>query len=208
MNDSSILIESLKAQPHADWAALSCELPKASFICFQTDENIKLKSYLQMLARIESVNSGKISYLDNIKLGYLDETINLVSVLSGFNNLILAANYHQLNSPELILQQAEELLVDFNCLAIKDSLPAFMSAFEQRLLLILRALMLSPDILFIAKPFHGLDYCDYSRLHDCLVKLVTERNISLVCCDYEPEFIEKNTNMMIHYQQQTFKITS
>lgn len=59
------------------------------------------------------------------------------------------------------------------------ALPAFMPALQQRMLLA-RALILEPELLFIEQPLLGLDNGSRDRLRDYIVTSVAPRTAALV----------------------------
>lgn len=193
------------AVPDKNLAPLNVDIKAAKLVCFAREDKQPIKDYLWMLAKHKAPYAGDIQYQDNLSIAYLDDTLNLVSVLSGRNNLMLAPQYHQLESKAAFEQRVQTLLADFNCLDVADNLPAFMNNLEKRLLLILRGLMLLPQIFFMVKPFHGLEQVDYKVLNDCLLKLVLDRGITVVTCDTPLKFIEDNAQLVVSYQQGQFK---
>lgn len=204
--DRSLLIQSDNATPCATSPALSCQLFSSSFICFKSAPLADLSIYLQMLAKHKPPVSGKIDYQPDLKLAYIDENIQLLSILPGLNNLKLAAEYHQLGTSQQIEERAEHLLTRFNCRHIRLQLPAFMNALEKRLMLIARALMLQPDILFIEKPFQGLNMYEHNILGEHLMAVVNDLKITVISGYTTLAFMKKADPQILYCDNQVFYV--
>jgi ABC-type multidrug transport system ATPase subunit len=159
---------------------------------------------MQMLAQQKVARSGSITYPQALKIAYLDSSIQLLSILSGFNNLKLAAEYHQTKNKKQIHRRALQLLEYFQCMHVRYKLPAFMSTLEHRLLLIARALMLEPDILFIDKPFQGLDMQEHNVLGDLLMAITADMQITVVSSAISLAFMKKAAQHIIYCDGQAF----
>ncbi len=182
---------------------LSCSIPAATFVCCKS-YHLELMPYMQMLAQQQPAGSGRIDYPQALNIAYLDADIQLLSILSGLNNLKLAAEYHQTHTKQHIHQQALQLLEYFQCTQVCHKLPAFMSTLEHRLLLIARALMLEPDILFIDKPFQGLDMYEHDILGTHLINISRELHITVVSSAVSLAFMKKSAQHIIYCDNQAF----
>jgi len=202
--EPSTLIQAYSASPSAAHPALTCTLASASFICFKSYPLVELDIYLHMLAKQTKAFSGTIDHSPDLKLAYIDKNVRLLSILSGENNLTLAAEYHQLASSEHITKQAEQLLTRFNCNHVRYKLPAFMSTLEKRLLLIARALMLQPHILFIEKPFQGLDMHEHNVLGEHLMALARDLKVTIVSGYTTLSFMKKAAQQIIYCDNKAF----
>ena len=204
MSNSPALIHAHEAIPVLSYPVLNCSIPKAAFVCFKSYQLVGLDPYFQMLAKHKSPVSGTIDYPRPLTIAYIDEKIQLISSLSGFKNLKLAAEYHQLDTIKHINERAEQLLAQFNCSHISHELPAFMTNLEKVLLLIARALMPEPDILFIEKPFLGLDMHEHNILADHLISLVTDMKLTVVSSDTTLAFTKKAAQQIIYCDDNEF----
>ncbi|NOR68649.1 MAG: hypothetical protein GQ532_02945 [Methylomarinum sp.] len=204
MSKSSTLIQINEAVPSESYPVLNCSIQMASFVCFKTYQRVGLNVYLQMLAKQIAPFSGTIDYAKPLSIAYIDEEIQLISTLSGLDNLKLAAKYHQLETMKCIDKRAEQLLKQFNCQRVANKLPAFMSNLEKRLLLIARALMLNPDVLFIEKPFQGLNRYEHNILGDHLISLLSELKITIICSDTTLGFTKKAAQQIIYCDDKVF----
>jgi len=204
MPDTPVLIHAHEAVPVSSYPALNCTIPAATFVCFKSYQLVKLGVYLQMLANHNLPISGTIDYPKPLTIAYVDEKIQLISSLSGLNNLKLVAEYHHLDTVKNINERAKQLLEQFNCSHISHELPAFMTNLEKMLLLIARALIAEPDILFIEKPFHGLNMHEHNILGDHLISLVTDMKLTIVSSDTTLAFTEKAAQNIIYCDDKMF----
>ena len=191
MPNPPVLIHAHEAVPVLSYPVLNCSIPAAAFVCFKSHHLVELNVYLTMLAKHKLPVSGTIDYPRPLTIAYVDEKIQLISSLSGLDNIKLVAEYHQLDTIKQINERAEQLLAQFNCSHASHELPAFMTNLEKVLLLIARALISGPDILFIEKPFDGLNMHEHTILGDHLISLVTDSKLTVVSSDTTLAFIKK-----------------
>ncbi len=204
MINTPVLIHAHEAIPVLSYPVLNCLIPVAAFVCFKSYQSVELSVYLQMLAKHKPPVAGAINYPKPLTIAYVDENIQLISSLSGLDNLKLVAEYHQLDTTKHINERAEQLLVKFNCSHIGHELPAFMSNLEKVLVLIARALISRPDILFIEKPFYGLNLHEHNILADHLISLVTDMKLTVVSNDTSLSFIKKAAQNIIYCDDKVF----
>ncbi len=205
MINLSVLIRAKQALPVAanqqDFFPLSCDILSNQLICFLGARFSVLNIYLQMLAGIHKPYSGDVSHFVTQcsarfpVIAYLNYNSTLLSVLSGLENVKLPALYHQLDSKEQIDLKAVALLEEMNYGADHSLLPAFMSGLQKRHLLIARAIMLEPKILFIENPFAGLELAEATILGDYLATLVKNKQMTVITSNAHLDFVE-------HYGQQ------
>jgi len=198
-----MLIKAEEAQPNENSPALSCLLPENSTLCFHS-ASINLSLYLQMLDKHFPAYSGNIRYIKPLNTAYINHEIQLVSWLSGFANLTLAANYHQQGSRQEITERAYYLLNYFSCNSIHSSLPNFISPLEKKYFLIARALMLEPQVVFLDKPFIGLNKQEAEKLREKLIPLANEFKLTLITNETGLDFIQRAQAQIIHYDAQKF----
>lgn len=204
MTSPTTLIQAHEAVPISSYPALNCAIPKAAFVCFKSYQLVELDVYLKMLAKHKSPISGTIDYPKSLTIAYVDEKIQLVSSLSGLNNLKLVAEYHQLDSTQHINDRAEQLLLQFNCSHVSNKLPAYMTNLEKLLLLIARSLMPEPDILLIERPFQGLNLHEHNILGDFLISLVNKMKLTVISSDTTLAFTKKAAKQIIYCDDKEF----
>ena len=110
----------------------------------------------------------------------------------------MPALYHHLGTDDEIDREVEILLSEIDSEANHKQLPAFMDTFQKRYLLIVRAIMLKPKILFIENPFMNLDREQVSILGEYLAKLVNEKNITVITNNVNLDFVQSYADQIIH----------
>lgn len=195
--------------------ALTCQINTAGLVCFLGQRFRTLNLYLHMLAGLTEPESGTVEHFVKERvtpahshfpgIAYLDYNSALLSVLNGLENLKLPALYHQLGTRQQIEQQAQELLKELQYDADHKVLPAFMTMLQKRHLLIARALMLKPQVLFIENPFAGLELEEAAILGQYLATLVENKNITLVTSNANLDFVEHYAQQIIYATGQDFQ---
>ena len=209
MSDKEILIESQHAIPDSKGhlPALSYKIHSATLVCFLSRQLHVSNQYMQMLAGLSKPQSGTIDYFNCEcetptrryfpAIAYLSHNSSLLSILNGIENVKLPALYHQLGTKKQIDAKVNALLGELDYDANHKVLPAFMTAFQKQHLLIARAIMLQPKLLFIEDPFTGLGFNETRMLEDYLFSLVSQKNISVIIGNPSLEFIENYADQII-----------
>jgi ABC-type multidrug transport system ATPase subunit len=187
---------------------LTCQIEERSLVCFLGQRFNILNLYLETLAGLTEPDSGTVEHFIREQststpshfppIAYLSHHSALLSVLNGLENVKLPALYHQLGSREEIEKQAEALINELKYQADYKVLPAFMTMLRKRHLLIARALMLKPQVLFIENPFTGLEIEEATLLGDYLGSLVQNKNLTLITSNATLEFVEHYAKQIIY----------
>lgn len=219
MKNSAALICAHAAIPCCDskqvLLPLTCQISTGSLVCFLGQRFRTLNIYLQMLAGLTEPESGVVEHFVEPQvtpahshfpgIAYLDYNSALLSVLNGLENVKLPALYHQLGTRQQIESQAQALLHELQYDANHKLLPAFMTMLQKRHLLIARALMLKPQVLFIENPFAGLELEEAAILGQYLATLVKNKNITLVTSNANLDFVEHYAEQIIYATAQDFQ---
>jgi ABC-type transporter Mla maintaining outer membrane lipid asymmetry ATPase subunit MlaF len=112
----------------------------------------------------------------------------LLSVASGLANVMLPARYHGLGDDETIKNKAMNLIIELDANHALDELPAFVRRDQRFKLVVARALMLDPDVLFLDNPFAFLDSQATSRFKKFLLHRVKQHELALVMLANDLEF--------------------
>ncbi len=214
MINSTILIRAENAIPLAsrqqDFFPLTHDILANELICFLGARFSVLNLYLQMLAGIHKPYAGEISHFVSHTthfpvIAYLNYNSALLSVLSGIENVKLPALYHQLGSKDDIDLKVAALLAEIDYDANHHLLPAFMSGLQKRHLLIARAIMLEPKILFIENPFAGLELAEATILGDYLATLVKNKHMTVITSNAHLDFVEHHGQKIIYATADKFE---
>lgn len=219
MKNAATLIRANAAIPFSTgkpiFAALTCQISAASLVCFLGQRFRVLNIYLQMLAGLTQARTGSIEHFVEPQatpihthfpnIAYLNYNSTLLSVLSGIENVKLPALYHQLGTKAQIDVQAQDLLDELKYDGANHTvLPAFMTMLQRRHLLIARALMLKPQMLFIENPFADLELEEAAILGEYLATLVKNKHITLVTSNANLDFVEHYAEQIIYATEQDF----
>ena len=214
-NAAAILISAQQARPKSSdgqtLPCLSCEI-QAGKMVFLTGSQYSISlPYLQLLAALQPPESGRLTILGNDsgsisstqrlqlrqQTGFVLQGGPLLSVISGFENLMLAARYHQRGEESELRQKAEGLLSEFPLKANYQQLPAYMNKLQRRLLAIARPLMLDPLLLFIDSPFDGLDHHDRVIVARYLTNIAHNHQLTLIVCSDDLYFAHSLADQII-----------
>jgi ABC-type multidrug transport system ATPase subunit len=212
MNEKQILIQANAATPNSEISALlsplTCEIKAASLVCILGQRINIMNAYMEILAGITQPCTGSIKYCDDLldneshnnclAIGYIYHNSSLLSILNGIDNIKVPALYHHLGTVKEIDREVEILLSEIDNEANHKQLPAFMDTFQKRYLLIIRAIMLKPKILFIENPFMNLDREQVRILGEYLAKVVNEKNITVITNNVNLDFVQSYADQIIH----------
>lgn len=186
------------ARPGEGDAPLDLTIGAGLTVLLANDEE-RLVRYLQMMAGVIPATQGEVTLLGaspsadeyggralRRRVGYVTPHAPLLSVLDGVRNVMLPALYHLAVSEQALLPQVQRLLEQMGGGYDHRVLPAFMPELQQRLLLLARALILEPGLLFIEQPLLGLDNRSRVRLRDYILTAVAPRVRALVVASNDP----------------------
>lgn len=212
MNDQVALIQAVSAIPNLDLlpssASLNCKINAASLVCLLGQQFSVINAYMQMLAGINEPSSGSINYADILlnkgenndcpAIAYLYHNSALLSVLNGIDNVKVPAIYHQFAANIEIDKEAHALVGELEYGADHLILPAFMSTLQRRHLLIVRAIILKPQVLFIENPFTSLDREQVRVFGKYIASLVKSKNITVITSNANLDFVRSYADQMIY----------
>jgi ABC-type sulfate/molybdate transport systems ATPase subunit len=192
----SLLLDARDARPmgYAAMAGIDCQLSANQRLVLLGPDSALLARYMKMLAGVEPCASGRVVVggVDSAglnvatrrelrkRVGYVAQDTRLLSVISGRQNLMLAARYHALDNEKALARRAAGLLDGMPDPQQHDNLPAYMAPRLRCLLKLARALMLEPALLLVENPWYGLDHADRQVVADWLLHVQRERGFALV----------------------------
>ncbi|MBL4743432.1 MAG: ATP-binding cassette domain-containing protein [Cycloclasticus sp.] len=199
----NLSIEPVSSQTEFD-RAFSYEFTKGSINCIIGPNSSGKSHYLRMLAGIEEPASGKVFLqgkdIDEMtdkrwlsmrqSVGFISESVQLFSILSGIGNVMLPANYHSIASAEKVQEKADRLVTWLGCTADLTVLPNEITRNQRFFLLLARALILEPEVLLVDEPFRSND----SALQKLLTKRYTElrdaQEMTLIFSTNSTQFVQ------------------
>ena len=220
MNEKEVLIQVISAIPDNEsftlTESLTCEISTASLVCLLGQHTNTLNAYMEMLAGVNKPYSGSVNYSDDFlkqisrhiysAIAYIYHNSTLLSILNGVDNVKAPALYHHIASKNEIDREADILLAELEYGADHRLLPAFMSTLQKRHLLIVRAIMLKPKILFIENPFMGLDRQQVRIFGQYLAGLVNEKNITVITSNVNLDFVQSYADQIIYLTSKDIQI--
>ena len=154
---------------------LSLNIEKGKFISIIGSYGCGKSTLLKMIAGIEKIDSGKI-LIDNflpielkksLKIGFAFQEPMLLPWRKVINNITLPLEIENNNK----IEKAYELLrlVDLEDMA--DNYPNELSGGMQRIVAILRSVILEPAVLLLDEPLSSIDEINRDELHEKLIKI-------------------------------------
>src|SRR5690554_2423535 len=180
-------IHAHQLQPELSSGEAGCPInlrtKKGHVVCLLGMNTQLLDIYLRTLAGVHAISAGTLAlYGQNVatipelewpllrqKISYISKATPLLSVASGFNNLIMPSQYHNKDEKPALIKKAQQLLMDIDFQGNSEALPAYLSPLERVQLSIIRAVMLDPEVLILDDPWYALDPFEYSILNQFFV---------------------------------------
>ena len=149
---------------------VSFSLQKGEVVSIMGPSGCGKSTFLRCVNRLEEIDSGVlklngVSYekeKKNIskvreKIGMVFQSYDLFPNMTILNNLLLAPMKVQKRNKEEVKKEAEQLLDRVGLLDKKDNYPRQLSGGQKQRVAIVRALAMSPSILFFDEPTSALD---------------------------------------------------
>lgn len=163
---------------HRRLPGIDLEVFEHGATCLLAADTGLLESYLRALGGVDKAAEGQLFLLgepvDSLsreawlqlrpQLGFITHSAPLLSVLNGRENVLLPLLYHKLADRDGAESAADELLRELDCRADLSLLPAYYTLLERMQLAIARTALLSPKVLFLEEPFHGLYTAEHAPI--------------------------------------------
>jgi ABC-type lipoprotein export system ATPase subunit len=138
------------------------------------------------------------------QIGYVLPNSALQAAVDALQNLSLPADYHRMDTAE---QKARQLLQWLDFPPEYENTPAAeLPACNQRLVAIARALMLSPEILFVDDAFAYCDRAMRAGLAARYLDMKTQLNMTLVLATDDMEFARQYADVLLYILPQGLRI--
>lgn len=154
---------------------LTLTLEKGKFVSFVGAYGTGKTTLLKLLAGIEKIDEGNIIIDGNLpqylkeerKIGFVFQNPMLLPWKNVINNILLPSQFN--NQENLV--DVEEMLKLVGLDNKKKSYPYELSGGMQRLVGILRAIILKPSILLLDEPLSAIDEINRDELHEKLIEI-------------------------------------
>lgn len=192
------------------------DFPMNSVVWIESDEGAGKSSLLQMMAGLQSPNSGKFLINEEnvsemsfeeflpyrLQIGYSFDYGGLISNRTIYDNLILPLNYHKLVTPEQAKERVDEMIKTFELGKFVHERPAHVPGRVRKLVCLLRSLVMHPQVLLMDDPSVGLGQDTVYHFVDYLHKLRKEGHLShMFISSYDEKFMGLFDYKKIHINE-------
>ena len=158
-------------------------------------------TFLRCINRLEEPSSGQI-ILDGVEvtdknirkirrnIGMVFQHFNLINNLTVMENLILAPVKLKVMKKDEAIKRAHELLGHIGLPSKADAYPASLSGGQKQRIAIIRAMMLSPEILLFDEPTSALDPESIGDVLS-LIRELADRGMTIMIVTHEMSFAKE-----------------
>ncbi len=158
-------------------------------------------TFLRCINWMEEPTSGEI-YLNGVKIteknvrrmrrniGMVFQHFNLINNLTVMDNLLLAPLKLKVMKRDAAEKRAKELLKHIGLLEKASSFPASLSGGQKQRIAIIRAMMLSPEVLLFDEPTSALDPESIGDVLS-LIKELADRGMTIMIVTHEMSFAKE-----------------
>lgn len=157
--------------------------------------NAEGKEYRAALKKIYAENHQDLD-LSRQKMGMVFQQFNLFNNLTVLGNMILAPVKLKLMSREDAIAKAEQLLARIGLSEKKDVYPSTLSGGQKQRIAIVRALMMSPDVMLFDEPTSALDPEMVGEVLTLIKQLATE-GMTMVIVTHEMGFAREVSDRVL-----------
>ena len=188
---------------------VSFSLQKGEVVVIVGPSGCGKSTFLRCINRLEEIHTGVlklngVSYekeKKNIskvreKIGMVFQSYDLFPNMTILNNLLLAPMKVQKRNKEEVKKEAEQLLDRVGLLDKKDNYPRQLSGGQKQRVAIVRALAMSPSILFFDEPTSALDPELTGEILE-VIRLLAEDHMTMVIVTHEMSFARAISNRII-----------
>lgn len=192
------------------------EFPMNEVLWVKADEGAGKSSMLQILAGLQTPQSGK--YLINgenvldmsfeeflpyrLEIGYSFDYGGLINNRTLIDNLMLPLLYHKVLSPEQAKARVNGLLKTFSVENFAHERPAHVPGRVRKLICLLRALVMHPQVLLLDDPSVGLGQDSIYTFVDYIHKFRKEGFFSnIFITSYDEKFMNLFEYQIIHLDE-------
>ena len=158
-------------------------------------------TFLRCINWMEEPTAGEI-YLDGVRIteknvrkmrrniGMVFQHFNLINNLTVMDNLLLAPLKLKIMKRDAAEKRAKELLKHIGLLEKANSFPASLSGGQKQRIAIIRAMMLSPEVLLFDEPTSALDPESIGDVLS-LIKELADRGMTIMIVTHEMSFAKE-----------------
>ncbi len=168
-------------------------------------------NWLQTISGVSQPVSGSLSLLGKdidsyqqqdwirarTQLGYVRSDTTILSAANALQNIMLPAIYHELDSPQVIRENAMSLLNELDTECDITVLPAYLREDQRYKIAVARALILKPKALLLDHPFLPLDMISAGKFRRFLLNRVKNDNLLLITVTHDSKFAIKHSDQIL-----------
>jgi phospholipid/cholesterol/gamma-HCH transport system ATP-binding protein len=192
------------------------EFPMNEILWVKAEEGVGKSSFLQILGGLQIPQSGK--YLINgenvcdmsfeeflpyrMQIGYSFDYGGLISNRTIYDNLMLPLLYHKVVTPEEAKTRVDEMLATFDLASFANERPAHVPTRVRKLAVLLRSVIMHPQVLLLDDPSVGLGHTSAMNFVDFLEKLRKAGHLKhIFISSYDEKFMELMSYQILHLDE-------
>ncbi len=186
------------------------ELFRGEFICIMGPSGSGKSTFFNMIGGLDSPTGGRV-FIDEVdvaqlsavelaflrcrKIGYIFQTYNLVPYMTCLENVTVPMAFAGVSADEA--RDRGMGLLELVGLAERwFHKPIEMSGGQQQRTAIARSMANNPSVLLCDEPTGNLDLKTGAEVHECLMKLNKERNVTIICATHDHRLINMADRIM------------
>ena len=189
---------------------IDVELYRGEFICVMGPSGSGKSTLLSMIGGLDSPTAGRV-FIDEVdvaqlsavelaflrcrKIGYIFQTYNLVQYMTCLENVTVPMAFAGVSGDKA----RERGLGLLELVGLKERWfhkPLELSGGQQQRTAIARAMANNPSVLLCDEPTGNLDLKTGAEIHDCLMRLNKEREVTIICATHDHRLISMADRIM------------
>ncbi len=149
---------------------------------------------------VYTLNDNERTHLRNEQIGIIPQGDSLLGTLTVLQNILLPATlYSDKENIDKVVQRARQLLIKFGIENLENEYPSNLSGGEIRRVMITRALINNPKVIFADEPTANLDD-ENTEIVINLLRDITKENVSVIYVTHEVD-TTKAADKVYHMNQ-------
>ena len=189
---------------------IDTELYRGEFVCVMGPSGSGKSTFFNMVGGLDSPSAGRV-FIDEVdvaqlnavelaflrcrKIGYIFQTYNLVQYMTCLENVTVPMAFAG-TTGDKARDRGMDLLELVGLAERWFHKPIEMSGGQQQRTAIARAMANNPSVLLCDEPTGNLDLKTGAEIHDCLMRLNRERNVTIICATHDHRLINMADRIM------------